>query len=85
MITAPVTAAIAAVLALFGIRPGPYLVVVALVVKVLVVLGGVLLASRLARRARRGKEAAAAGGKEAAIAEGKAAADLVDARSKDDL
>jgi hypothetical protein len=54
VITAAITAAIAAVLALFGIKPGPYLVVVAGVVKVLVVLVGVLLGRKVwkARAAR---------------------------------
>jgi hypothetical protein len=47
MITAAITAAVAAVLALFGVKPGPYLVVVAAVVKGLIVLGGILLARRV--------------------------------------
>jgi hypothetical protein len=51
--TAAITAAVAAVLAFFGIKPGPYLVVVAVVVKVLIVLTGLFLASRVIRRARR--------------------------------
>jgi hypothetical protein len=47
MITAAITAAVAAVLALFGVKPGPYLVVVAAVVKGLLVLGGILLARKV--------------------------------------
>jgi hypothetical protein len=53
VITAAITAAVAAILAVFGIKPGAYLVVVAGVVKGILVLGAVLLASRVARRARR--------------------------------
>jgi hypothetical protein len=64
VITAAITAAVAAVLAFFGIKPGPYLVVVAAVVKGLLVLGGVLLAVRVARRKR--AEAATAAPGEAA-------------------
>jgi hypothetical protein len=60
VITAAITAAVAAILALFGIKPGPYLVVVAGVVKGLIVLGAVLLASRVARRARKAESAAPA-------------------------
>jgi hypothetical protein len=52
VITAAITGAVAAVLALFGIRPGPYLVVVAVVVKAIIVLAGLLLARRLIHRGR---------------------------------
>ena len=52
MITAAITGAVAAVLALFGIPPGPYLVVVAVVVKAIIVLAGLLLARRLIHRGR---------------------------------
>jgi hypothetical protein len=47
MITAAITASVAAVLALFGVKPGPYLVVVAAVVKGLIVVGGLLLARKV--------------------------------------
>ena len=53
MITAAITAAVAAVLAFFGIKPGPYLVGVAVGVKITLVALGLLLAARIARRARR--------------------------------
>ena len=52
MLTAAITAAVAAVLALFGIKPGPYLVVVAVVVKGLIVAAGVLLGWKLTKRRR---------------------------------
>jgi hypothetical protein len=52
VITAAITGAVAAVLALFGIPPGPYLVVVAVVVKAIIVLAGLLLARRLIHRGR---------------------------------
>jgi hypothetical protein len=52
VITAAITAAVAAVLALFGIKPGPYLVVVAIGVKALIVLLGVVFGARLMRRRR---------------------------------
>jgi hypothetical protein len=58
VITAAITAAVAAILALFGVKPGPYLVVVAGVVKGIIVLGAILLASRVARRARKAQSAA---------------------------
>lgn len=60
MITAAVTAAVAALLSLFGIKPGPYLVVVAIGVKIIVVLGGVLLGARVVRRRAAAKAAQAA-------------------------
>jgi hypothetical protein len=56
VITAAITGAIAAVLALFGIKPGPYLAVVAVVVKVLVVLAGMLIARRVLRRREKPEE-----------------------------
>ena len=58
MITAAITAAIGAVLALFGVKPGAYLVVVAAVVKVVIVAGTVLVGARWVRR-RNGHVAAA--------------------------
>jgi hypothetical protein len=47
MITAAITAAIAAILGLFGIKPGPYLVGVAIVVKLLIVAASVMFGARL--------------------------------------
>jgi hypothetical protein len=57
VITAAITAAVAAVLALFGIKPGAYLVVVAGVVKAVIVIIGLLLGRKLlkARMAAQGK------------------------------
>jgi hypothetical protein len=54
VLTAGITAAVAAILAIFGIKPGPYLVVVAAVVKGLIVV----LALLLGRRVLRGRAAA---------------------------
>jgi hypothetical protein len=59
VITAGVTAAVAAILSLFGIKPGPYLVVVAVVVKAIVVLLGVVFGMKLARRRRAAAAASA--------------------------
>ena len=50
MITAAVTAAVGGFLSLFGIKPGPYLVGVAVVVKVGVVAAGVMWGGRAMRR-----------------------------------
>ena len=50
MLTAAITAAVAFVLNLFGIEPGPYLVGVAIGVKITIVVLGVLLGARWARR-----------------------------------
>jgi hypothetical protein len=50
MITAGITAAVAAVLALFGIRPGPYLVGVAIGVKITIVAVGLIFGARFFRR-----------------------------------
>lgn len=50
MITAAITAAVGAILNLFGIPPGPYLAGVAIVVKVILVLLGMLLAAKVARK-----------------------------------
>jgi hypothetical protein len=58
MITAAITAAVAAVLALFGIKPGPYLIVVAAVVKGVIILGAVLLGRKLLKT-REGEKPAA--------------------------
>lgn len=50
MITAAITAAVGGMLSLFGIKPGPYLLGVAIGVKILVVLTGVVFGSRFLRR-----------------------------------
>jgi amino acid transporter len=50
MITAAITAAVAAILGLFGIKPGPYLVGVAIVVKVIIVGLTLLFGARWAKR-----------------------------------
>lgn len=50
MLTAGITAAVAAVLGLFGIKPGAYLVAVALGVKITIVTTGVIFAGRWVRR-----------------------------------
>lgn len=54
MLTAGITAVVAAVLAFFGVEPGPYLVGVAVGVKVTIVAVGALLGVRLVRRRRAG-------------------------------
>jgi len=59
MITAAITAAVGAVLALFGVKPGAYLVAVAAAVKIVIVAGTVLVGARWVRR--RNGQAAAAG------------------------
>jgi len=46
MITAGITAAVAGILGLFGVKPGPYLIVVAGVVKVGVVGAGLVFGKR---------------------------------------
>jgi hypothetical protein len=50
VLTAAITAAIAWILSLFGIKPGPYLVVVAAVVKGIIILVGVLLGAKAVKR-----------------------------------
>jgi hypothetical protein len=55
MITAAITAAVAAVLSLFGIKPGPYLVGVAIGVKVTLVVVGVLFGARIMKRRNQAK------------------------------
>jgi uncharacterized membrane protein YfcA len=52
MITAGITAVIAGILGVFGVKPGPYLVAVAVVVKVVIVLVGVYFGARWARKRR---------------------------------
>ena len=53
MITAGVTAAVAAVLTAFGVKPGPYLVGVAVGVKLTLVAAALVVGGRLVRRPRR--------------------------------
>ncbi len=50
MLTAALTAAIAAVMSFFGVKPGPYLVVVAVVLKLLIVALGLFIAWRLGHK-----------------------------------
>jgi len=50
MLTAGITAAVAGVLSLFGIKPGPYLVGVAIGVKLTIVAVGLLVGARLMRK-----------------------------------
>ena len=57
MLTAGITAAIAAILGVFGIKPGAYLVGVAIGVKICIVAASVLFGARWMRR----RQAAAAG------------------------
>jgi hypothetical protein len=57
VLTAAITGAIAWILSLFGIKPGPYLVVVAGVVKVIIVLCGVLLGAKAMKKRKQAKEA----------------------------
>ncbi|MEO5726727.1 MAG: hypothetical protein ABI134_31310 [Byssovorax sp.] len=62
MLTSAITAAIAAILSFFGIPPGPYLVGVAIVVKVTIVaiialLGWRTLQKKRAKEAKEAKEA----------------------------
>ena len=57
MLTAAITAAIAWILSLFGIKPGPYLVVVAAVVKGIIILVGLLLGAKVVRKRAKAKAA----------------------------
>lgn len=50
MLTAGITAAVAGVLSLFGVKPGPYLVGVAIAVKLVIVGVGLLVGARLMRK-----------------------------------
>lgn len=63
MLTAAITAAIAGLLSLFGIKPGAYLVGVAIGVKIIIVGAGVLIGARLMK-----KRAAAKARAEAVVA-----------------
>jgi hypothetical protein len=58
VLTAALTAAIASILSLFGIKPGPYLVVVAAVVKGMIILVGLLLGAKVVRKRAKAKAAA---------------------------
>jgi len=53
VLTAAITAAVATIMGFFGIKPGPYLVVVAIVVKGLIVAAGVLFGARWLQRRRK--------------------------------
>jgi hypothetical protein len=53
MITAAITAAVGAVLSFFGIKPGPYLVGVAIGVKVIIVAVTLLFGARWLKRRQR--------------------------------
>jgi hypothetical protein len=57
VLTAAITAAIASILSLFGIKPGPYLVVVAAVVKGIIILVGLLLGAKVVRKRAKAKAA----------------------------
>jgi hypothetical protein len=50
MLTAGITAAVAGVLSLFGIKPGPYLVGVAIGVKITIVAISLVFGARFLRR-----------------------------------
>jgi len=50
MLTAGITAAVAGVLSLFGIKPGPYLVGVAIGVKLTIIAVGLLVGARVMRK-----------------------------------
>jgi hypothetical protein len=50
MITAGITATVAAILSLFGVKPGAYLVGVAIGVKVTLVAVGLVVGARIMRR-----------------------------------
>jgi len=52
VITAAITAAVAAVLGLFGVKPGPYLVAVAAGVKLVIVGVGLVFGARWVRHRR---------------------------------
>ena len=58
MITAGITAAVAGLLSLVGVKPGPYLVGVAIGVKLCVVGLGLLVGSRVMRKRAAAKAAA---------------------------
>jgi ABC-type transport system involved in Fe-S cluster assembly fused permease/ATPase subunit len=62
VLTAAITAGLAAILSLFGIKPGAYLAVVAVVVKILLVFSGLFIGARISkkRRAVQAQEDAAA-------------------------
>jgi uncharacterized membrane protein HdeD (DUF308 family) len=59
MLTAGITAAVAGVLSLFGIKPGPYLVGVAIGVKLVIVALGLFIGSRVMRKRAAAKAQAA--------------------------
>jgi uncharacterized membrane protein HdeD (DUF308 family) len=59
MLTAGITAAVAGVLSLFGIKPGPYLVGVAIGVKLTIVGVGLFIGARVMRKRAAAKAQAA--------------------------
>jgi hypothetical protein len=59
MLTAAITAAVAGILSLFGIKPGAYLVGVAIGVKVTIVVLGLIFGARFFQRRAAAKAAAA--------------------------
>ena len=59
MLTAGITAAVAGVLSLFGIKPGPYLVGVAIGVKLTIVGVGLFVGARVMRKRAAAKAQAA--------------------------
>ena len=60
MLTAAITAAVAAVLSLFGVKPGAYLVGVAIGVKLVVVACSLMFGARLLKRRAAAKAPTAA-------------------------
>lgn len=60
MFTAGITAAVAGLLSLVGVKPGPYLVFVAIGVKIAIVVLGLTVGTRWARRRAAAKAAAGA-------------------------
>jgi len=70
MLTAGITAAVAGLLSLFGIKPGPYLVGVAIVVKIIVVAVSLTFGARWWRRKNAGATTAVTVGGSAANPEG---------------
>ena len=58
MLTAGITAAVGGLLSLFGVKPGPYLVGVAIGVKIALVAIGLVFGARFFRRRQADKSAA---------------------------
>lgn len=72
MITAGITATVAAVLSLFGVKPGAYLVGVAIAVKVTLVAVGLLFGARIMRRRAAAQVSPPGGASTATASEGPA-------------